>query len=139
VNDEQILADLRRDEGEVLHAYQDSEGYWTIGIGTLIDKRNGGGITHDEAVYLALNRISRKREDLDAMLPWWRTLSEVRQRVLLNMAFNLGVSGLLEFRRMLAGAQRGDYQEAAREMLDSKWAIQVGDRAERLAMMMREG
>jgi len=84
VSDTQLIADLIRDEGEVHHAYQDSLGFWTLGIGRLIDQRRGGGITHDEALFLLQNDIESKTEDLDRALPWWKTLSEVRQRALLN-------------------------------------------------------
>lgn len=139
----QLTSDLRRDEGEKLHAYQDSEGYWTIGVGRLIDPRRGGGISKEESAYLLRNDIARVTADLDRALPWWRSLSEARQRVLLNMGFNLGVGstkkGLLSFRNTLAAIERGDYVTAARGMLASKWARQVGVRAERLAQLMREG
>ncbi len=85
-----LTEELRRDEGEVLHAYTDSEGYVTIGVGRLIDKRRGGGISAEESAYLLGNDISRTETDLDARMPWWRDLDPVRQRVILNMAFNLG-------------------------------------------------
>lgn len=138
-NDELLIEELIRDEGFVPHAYQDSLGWWTIGVGRLIDRRKGGGITREEAEYLLSNDIDRKVKELDEKLPWWRTLSPVRQRVIVNMAFNLGVSGLLGFRNTLAMIQRGDYEGAARGMLRSKWATQVGNRAKRLAEMMRTG
>lgn len=134
-----ISEELIRDEGEVLHVYQDTEGFWTLGIGRLVDKRRGGGITHEEALYLLQNDILRKMEDLDRELPWWRKLSPVRQRVLLNMCFNLGIGGLLKFKNTLAAVERGRYEEASRGMLKSRWAGQVGERADRLAKMMREG
>lgn len=147
---EKLLKDLVRDEGLELAAYPDSEGFLTIGIGRLIDKRRGGGISEEEAYYLAGHDIDAVEADLDRALPWWRSLSEPRQRALANMCFNLGISKLLEFRkalRALAIAQgcgtgpvaQHYYAEAAREMLDSKWADQVGERAERLAQMVREG
>lgn len=144
-NDATLLAALERDEGFVPHAYIDSEGYLTIGIGTLIDKRRGGGITHDEAVYLLRNRLAAKIADLDRELPWWRMLSPARQRVLANLAYNLGIGtrtppkGLLAFRNTLAAVERGDYEAASRGLLDSLWAKQVGDRAKRLAEQMRAG
>lgn len=134
-----IVEDLVRDEGEVLHAYQDSMGYLTIGVGRLIDRRRGGGITQAESRMLLKNDLERFAVGLDAHIPWWRTLSTNRQRVLLNMAFNLGVSGLLTFRNTLAAVRSGDYEKAAEGMLRSKWATQVGERARRLAALMREG
>jgi lysozyme len=134
-----IIDDLVRDEGEVLHAYEDHLGYTTIGVGRLIDKRRGGGISREESRLLLANDLERFAAGLDAHLPWWRTLTKGRQRVLLNMAFNLGVSGLLTFRNTLAAVREGRYDDAAAGMLKSKWATQVGARAKRLAALMEEG
>jgi lysozyme len=134
-----LTEELVRDEGEVLHAYQDSEGYWTIGVGILIDKRRGGGITREESRYLLANRINSKMTELDKAVSWWRTLSPVRQRVLLNMAFNLGVQGLLDFKNTLAAVKEGRYDDAALGMKKSRWASQVGARADRLIEMMKTG
>ena len=144
-DDPALLADLERDEGFRSCVYLDSEGWWTIGIGTLVDKRKGGGITHEEAVYLLRNRVAKAIAGLDRELPWWRTLSEPRQRVLANMVYNLGIgsrippTGLLAFRNTLAAVERGDYEAAAEGMKASKWATQVGERAERLVETMRTG
>lgn len=131
--------ELRRDEGFVPHAYQDHLGFWTIGIGRLIDKRKGGGITEDEALHLLDRDIERFEQELDAKLPWWRTLDDVRQRVILNMAFNLGVNGLLGFKYTLAAVKAGDWEKAAQGMENSRWHDQVGERAVRLERMMRTG
>lgn len=140
----EILAEeLIRDEGLKLYAYQDSEGYWTIGIGRLIDKKRGGGISREEAFYLFDNDLREKEADLDRYLPWWRALSPARQRVLLNMCFNMGIGnskeGLRSFKNTLAAMERGDYEAAARGMKASKWAKQVGERADRLIEMMKNG
>lgn len=136
-----LAADLIRDEDEILHAYQDSEGYWTIGVGQLIDKRKGGKISQAASRFMLQESITEKIADLDKYLPWWRELSEVRQRVLVNMCFNMGIGntkkGLLSFRNTLAAIKDGRYDDAARGMLASKWARQVGDRAKRLAYMMK--
>lgn len=134
-----LISELIRDEGEILHAYADSLGYLTIGVGRLIDKRRGGGITKEESRYLLSNDIKAKEDELDKRLPWWRDLSPVRQRVLLNMAFNLGVTGLLGFKNTLSHIQHGRYDLATKGMLASKWSKQVGARASRLAQMMKEG
>lgn len=130
---------LRRDEGEILSAYQDSLGYWTIGIGVLIDKRKGGGITPEESEFLFLNRLKLKMTELDQRIPWWRDLDEPRQGVLINMAYQLGVEGLLGFTNTLKMIQSGDYYGAARGMLLSKWSAQTPQRAARLSNQMREG
>lgn len=137
MNRSALIQDLVRDEGIKLHAYEDSVGFLTIGIGRLIDKRRGGGITQEEAFYLAGHDIDRIEADLDRNLPWWRNLSEPRQRVLANMCFNLGIGRLLDFKITLGHVQAGRYVDAAREMLKSAWATQVGERAERLSNLMR--
>src|SRR5690606_761789 len=100
---------LRGDEGEVLHAYTDHLGYLTIGVGRLIDKRKGGGISRDESAYLLANDIKEKSAELDRRLSWWKRLDDARRGVLLSMAFQMGVDGLLTFKNTLAMIERGDY------------------------------
>lgn len=130
---------LVRHEGEVPYAYQDSLGYWTIGVGHLIDKRKGGKISKDSIYAILDEDIEMKCAELDEQLPWWRNLDAVRQQVLVNMCFNLGINGLLGFHNTLAFIEHGQYKEAAANMLVSKWAEQVGDRAKELAEMMERG
>ena len=134
---EALAVDLLRDEGCVLRAYKDSEGFLTIGVGRLIDARAGGGITLEEARYLLSNDITRTIIDLDNKLPWWRDLPEPKARALANMAFNLGLPRLSRFEKMLDALANGHWDDAAREALDSKWASQVGARAERIAEIFR--
>lgn len=135
----QLTKELRRDEGVVPFAYQDHLGYWTIGVGRLIDKRKGGGLSDAEIDFLLSNDIDRFEKQVIDALPWYSRLDDVRQRVLVNMAFNLGIAGLLGFKNTLAMIERGDYVGAAKGMLNSKWATQVGERAKRLATMMETG
>lgn len=130
---------LTRDEGFRASAYQDHLGYWTIGIGKLIDARKGGGITLEEAKYLLRNEVEAKEKAMDATIPWWRALNETRQAVLLSMAYQLGVSGLLLFRNTLAAVKEGRFGDAADGMLASRWASQTPLRAHRLASAMRSG
>lgn len=134
-----IIRSLRGEEGEVLHAYNDHLGYTTIGIGRLIDKRKGGGITSDEAAYLLGNDIDKVIDQLNKRLPWWTKLDEARRGVLVNMAFQMGIDGLLGFKNTLAMIQAGSYEKAATGMLNSKWAQQTPDRAKRMADQMRTG
>jgi lysozyme len=131
-----LFDQLIRDENEVLHAYQDSEGWWTIGIGRLIDSRKGGGITDAEARYLLGNDIARVTRELQGAFPWVASLSRTRFAVLQAMCFNMGLKHLSEFQKMLSALALGNYADAAREMLDSAWAKQVGPRADRLAKQM---
>lgn len=137
IND--IKSQLVRDEGVVLHAYQDHLGFTTIGVGRLIDKRRGGGISEDEAMYLLDNDIKRRAEDLVRLFQWTNTLDDARFGVLLNMSFQLGISGLAAFKKTLSLIESGHYDQAAIEMLDSKWAIQTPGRANRLSQQMESG
>lgn len=128
---------LRGDEGEVLHAYQDHLGYWTIGVGRLIDKRKGGGISRTESALLLSNDIAEKEAELDRRLPWWRELPDARRAVILAMAFQMGVDGLLGFKNTLAMVRAGNVDGAARGMLASLWARQTPERAHRMSEQMR--
>lgn len=137
---EDLLADLERDEGFRSCAYQDSEGYWTIGHGILIDKRvKGAGITREESRWLMQRRLDRAEIELSKALPWVDELPEGVKRGLLNMAYNLGVPRLLKFKRMLTALKHREWQTAAAEALDSKWARQVGPRSARIAKLIRGG
>lgn len=136
---EDLRADLIRDEGCILHVYEDHLGFKTLGVGRLVDKRRGGGITEAEAMYLLDNDIARVSRALNARLPQFRLYPEIVRRALLNMAFQLGVSGLLAFKNMIAALDREDYQAAATAALDSRWATQTPARAQRTAALIREG
>lgn len=135
----ELARQLRGDEREVPWVYPDSEGYLTVGVGRLIDKRKGGRLRPDEISYLLNNDMDEALDGLNRALPWFQNLDDARRGVLANMAFNLGLPGLLAFKNTLALVQQGKYAEASVEMLDSKWAQQVGDRAKRLSKQMKEG
>lgn len=128
---------LRIHEGFVSHAYRDSEGYYTIGIGRLIDSRLKGGISLDEAEYLLQNDVTEVQRQLDKHISWWQSESYVRKMALMDMAFNLGINKLLKFKRMLRAWQQRQYEKAADEALDSEWAIQVGNRSKDIAHMIK--
>jgi len=130
---------LVEDEGRVPHAYQDSEGYWTIGVGRLIDKRKGGKLRNDEIDLMLANDIDDAVICARALFPNFANLTEERKAVLVNMAFNLGMTNLTKFRKFREAVERQDWYEAAVQMLDSLWAKQVGARANRLAEKMRKG
>lgn len=143
---EKFRADLVVSEGLRLRLYTDTVGKRSIGIGRNLDDV---GISEDEAWYLAENDIRRAERDLDRYLPWWRSLGDVRMRVMLDMAFNMGIGwpaepgrpgkGLRSFVNTLEAIRTGRYDDAADGMLASKWAGQVKGRAVRLAHMMRTG
>lgn len=139
MDDKGFLDQLTRHEGFRSSAYQDSKGYWTIGIGRMVDKRLKGGISLEEAQVLLQNDLDRCASELNSKLPWWKNLSENRRYVLLNMCFNLGITKLLGFKNTLAMIQQGNYDGAAKGMLNSKWATDVGKRANELSEQMRVG
>ncbi len=133
-----LIESLKLHEGFRSYAYQDSRGYWTIGYGTLIDQRDGG-ITTDEAAMLLANRLNAKIEALDTDIPWWRLLNDARQNVLAEMAYQMGVEGLLGFRKMLAYLKTSQFAEAAQEGLNSDWAKQTPERAKALIQILATG
>jgi len=134
-----LFALLKLHEGVVDHAYQDSLGYWTIGVGHLIDARKGGKISPHIIDVIMQEDVERHKQELFARIPWASKLDFTRQCVLIDMAFNLGADGVLKFRNMLTHVFNGRYKDAAHEMLDSTWATQVKGRAVRLANMMETG
>lgn len=150
-------------EGLRLNVYRCPAGYQTIGVGRNLDAvslsrdeqlrvlgRSGlpsreitallklRGITKDEAMFLLGNDVDQCVSDLEPFM-WYQALDPVRQKVLIDMRFNLGLKGLLKFRNMVAALKVEDYKEAARQMEDSLWYKQVGNRAKRLVSMMRTG
>lgn len=136
MNRDALISQLLSDEGLRLRPYRCTANKLTIGVGRNLDDV---GISKDEAMYLLANDIRRVYGQVTDALPWFVKLNDARQNVLLNMAFNLGVKGLLGFKQTLAFIQDGSYDSAASAMLQSKWARQVGNRAVRLAQIMRTG
>ena len=122
-------------EGFWSHPYRDTVGKLTIGYGTNLEDR---GISRAEALELLDNDIHRLIRDLYGY-PWFLSLSEPRRAVIIDMAYNLGLHGLLGFRRMIAAIELKMWEEAGKEMMDSKWAHQVGRRAETLRDIMVSG
>ena len=134
--DPELMRQLIRHEGMELRPYRDTVGKLTIGVGRNLDDN---GITAEEAMALLRNDLERHGQELVAAFPVVTRLDVARHRVLLNMAFNMGIPALRKFRRMWAAIDAADYPGAAREMLDSTWAEQVGSRATELATIMRTG
>lgn len=136
MNFDALRQQLTLDEGRRSRIYTDTVGKITGGVG-----RNLTDVpfSDDEIDLMLANDIRHVCDQLDAALPWWRAMTDRRQQALANMAFNLGIKGLLGFKNTLTFIQGGQYDKAADAMLDSKWAAQVGNRARRLAQMMKEG
>lgn len=134
---DQVAADLRSDEGWRESVYQDHLGYWTIGYGFLVDKRKQGRLPQEVADYWLAYEIDRVDVRLSVALPWYEGAPSVIQRALINMAYQLGVSGLLRFRRTLDLIAAGKYLDAADEALRSRWAEQTPKRARRVTDWIR--
>lgn len=134
-----LAEQLEQEEGRRRAAYQDHLGYWTIGVGRLIDARKGGGLSDSEVDLLLANDIDRKTQEVRTALPWIDAMDEPRRAVVIGMAFQMGTAGLLGFKNTLAAMQRRDYETAAAGMLRSLWAQQTPGRAHRLAEQMRTG
>src|SRR5438128_9461354 len=137
----QLHEDLR------LHPYRDSQGFWTIGWGRNLDALGlrrpevlrllqEGKFTEPQALEMLLADLSRTVQALTQAVPCFSRLSPVRQAVLLDMAYNLGINRLLQFKEFLACVAARRWTEAGAAMLDSKWARQVGQRAHRLKAML---
>lgn len=131
-----LVSMLVMNEGLRLKPYRCTAGKLTIGVGRNLDDT---GITKEEALKLLDDDIIRVEAELQKNLPWYLSLSEARKAVLIDMCFNLGIVGLLAFKTTLSLIKDGKYKEAAIAMLQSKWASQVKNRAERNAALMESG
>lgn len=138
-----LEAELTRDEGVRYTVYVDTTGNPTVGIGHNLNAGPLPGqtypMTQAEVDALFAKDVASTVAKLDAHLPWWRNLDDVRQRVMVNMCFNLGIGGLMTFTGFLSLVQRGQYVLASEDMATTLWARQVGQRAVRLEGMMRDG
>jgi len=136
MNYERLLNSIKNHEGKNNRLYRDAGGILTIGYGHNLET----GELRDEAIELILQHDVEAAElAVRSVLPYFDELSALRRETLVEMVFNLGLSRFFGFKKMLAALEAGDYAAAAREMLDSKWARQVGKRARTLARQMRRG
>lgn len=135
---QELIDQVKRQEGLSLTVYQDTLGNWTVGYGHT-PAFQGQTITQAEADTLLLRDLNEAQTSLLTSLPWCFSLSVPRYCVLWNMTFNMGIGHLLEFRLMLAAVRNGNYEEAAKQMLNSLWAQQVKGRAVELAEQMKTG
>jgi len=156
-----LRAELSRDEGRRTKPYFDSKGIKTVGVGWNLQ---ANGIPAEVQAILGLSLrdlqqaynidyewpeaaidklldigIARAEAGLDGLLTRWRDMDAVRQRVCLNLCFNMGAKTLSEFKRTLTAIAHGDWEAAARGMSESLWAREVGPRATRLIAMMETG
>lgn len=135
-----LRAQLIKEEGFRNQAYLDSLGVLTIGVGHVGPEVVEGLTWSDAKVWDTLDAdIAKKTNEVVYALPWFGQLNEPRQAVLLQMAFQMGTHGLLQFAKTLAAIHDGKWDEASNAMLLSKWAQQTPNRADRLARQMKSG
>lgn len=127
---------LKRHEGKRNELYKCPAGKWTIGYGHNLEDNP----LSDAAIeFILLEDMKMAESELDRVFPDWRELSEKRQAVLIDMMHNLGAPSYLTFHKFWKALLEKDYEKAANEMLDSRWATQVGERAQTLSSLMRYG
>ena len=156
-----LMDQLEFDEGLRLLPYKCSEGRWTIAVGknfqdnpftldeliflgikgrtfdTILEELTKKGITRGDALWLLERDVDKVYAQLKKQFSWFESKPDVVQRVLCNICFNLGLGGLLKFKKTLEFIRLDKYEEAAKEMLDSLWSKQVGSRAIRLSNLLR--
>ena len=134
-----IIEMLRLHEGVETHAYKCTADKITIGVGRNIDPAGGIGLTDDEIDYLLSGDVKRVQAELINTFTWFSELDEVRKDAMTDICFNIGLPRLLQFEKSLAAMSIGDYDRAADEFMDSRWANQVGARAITITDMIRSG
>src|SRR5689334_15014607 len=127
---------VSEEEGRIAHVYQDSEGFWTIGVGCLVDARKGGALC-DEAIDVQLEHDMALARSRASALPGFSRCNDVRQAVLVSMCFQLGT--LQDWPNFKSALARADYASAAEHGFDSAWAKQTPLRAQRQMNMLRTG
>jgi lysozyme len=136
---DKFLQTVKEHEGFSSSVMQDSLGYWTIGFGCCVDKRKSCGLTEEQASYILNSQLSDAELEL-SHLPWFLLLDIVRQDVLIELCFNIGLDGVLEFKQMIASLENKDYSAASMHLLNSLWAKQVkSGRADNMASRLKDG
>lgn len=151
LSNEEIIQRLVLHEGVSLKCYICPAGYPTIGVGRNL-KTNPltkdeikvcgdymHGITKNAAFYLLRNDIKRVTEECEQRFPFWKQLDDERKYALLDMSFQLGIGGVLNFKKMLKAMGVGNWKEASAQCLDSKYAVQTPTRAKRIAKTIETG
>ena len=123
-------------EGLRLKPYMCTAGKLSIGVGRNLDDN---GITKDEALYLLDNDIENALSDCQTLIQGFNAIDDVRKIALIDMMFNLGYNRMSKFIKMLTAIKCGDWEEASKQALDSRWAKQVGRRAEKIAEQLHKG
>lgn len=152
---ELLKAHLIAEEDKRTHVYRCAANKNTVAVGrnlddvgltldeekhlgcTVADILAGKALTEEQCDYLLDNDVDRVVGQLDKSLPWWRSRSDFTRVAMASMAFQMGINGLLKFKRMLAALHAGDYETARREGLDSEWAKQTPERAKRVTDLFK--
>jgi len=132
---ERLKTQVLESEGVKLTPYLDTEKIWTIGVGHNLNKP----ISRHAAMIIFEDDITDALEDVGRAFPWADILDAPRRAVLVDLVYNVGLTGARGFKKMLSAIQRRQYAEAAKELLDSKYAKQVKGRALRLAKQLETG
>ena len=135
----QLLDMLMKHEGVETHAYTDTVGKLTIGVGRNIDPVGGLGLSKKEIAYLLQNDVDRVEQELVNSIPWVEHIEWERMDALVNICFNLGLPRFLKFKKALAAAEDQNWELCADEFMDSRWSSQVGQRAVELTTLLRTG
>ena len=134
-----ILEMLRKHESVETHAYVDSVGKTTIGVGRNIEAGSGPGLSNNEIDYLLANDVERVNKELVNTFSWYKDLNIARKDAMTDLCFNIGLPRMMGFKKALAAMAIEDYETAAAEFLDSRWAKQVGSRSVTITDMVRSG
>lgn len=133
---QKLRARLLTEERYLQFPYKDTAGYLTVGIGRNLSVV---GVSVDEAFLLLDHDIENAEKDLWRSCSFYSSLDEIRKSVLIDMVFNMGIKSVIQFKEMISCLEKQDWKGAAKAMLDSEWAKQVGKRADRLALIMETG
>jgi lysozyme len=125
-----ILSSVKKNEGFSSVVYKDTLGFDTIGYGTKLP------LTEKECAFILGSRLIEKEYELEEASSIYRSLPQSKQKIVLEMAYQLGVNGVMNFKKMWFALQKNDYATASKEMLNSKWAKQTPNRANQLALLM---
>lgn len=134
--DKFLVDQIKRHEGFRSKVYKCSAGKWTIGYGRNVEDV---GITVTEAEYLLDKDLYKSQIELSSSLPWYKGLSHRRKQAMINLHFNMGTGTLSKFQKFLAAMSASDYSTASAELLNSKYAQQVGQRAQEIAGQIVNG
>ena len=136
MNTERLRKQLIKHEGVEYTLYKCPADQWTLGVGRNVESR---GISHETAMQMLDEDIDICINELQQTVSYWDDLPERVQEALCNLCFNMGISRLMAFKKTFGFLREGMYEKAADELLESRYANQVGQRAIDVANMIREG